>query len=53
MHSDKKTRNGKLRVVLTPRIGKAASYDDVPVKTVDRVVRFGPHFFCDSSKANG
>src|SRR6202047_2519468 len=48
MRSDKKTRDGKLRFVLTPRIGKAASYDDVPLKAVGRVVRFGPQFPGDS-----
>jgi 3-dehydroquinate synthase len=53
MRSDKKVRDGKLRFVLTPRIGEAAAYDDVPLKAVERVVRFGPHFLCDSGKANG
>lgn len=48
MASDKKSRGGKLRFVLTPRIGKAASYDDVPLNAVERVVRFAPHFFCGS-----
>src|ERR1700719_1998890 len=52
MRSDKKTRDGKLRFVLTPRIGKAASYDRVPLPAVERVVRFAPHFFCDSGQAN-
>jgi 3-dehydroquinate synthase len=53
MHSDKKTRDGKLRFVLTPRIGKAASYDGVSLSAVESVVRFAPQFFCDSGKANG
>src|ERR1700704_6514745 len=53
MRSDKKTRDGKLRFVLTPRIGKAASYDGVPLSAVESVVRFAPQFFCDSGKANG
>jgi 3-dehydroquinate synthase len=44
MRSDKKTRHGKIRFVLTPRIGKAASYDDVPLETVNRVLRFAPYF---------
>ena len=47
MRGDKKSRNGRLRFVLTPRIGKAASYDDVPLAAVERVLRFAPHFFCD------
>src|ERR1700738_1311121 len=53
MRSDKKARDGKLRFVLTPRIGKAASYDRVPQAVVERVLRFAPHFFCDSGQANG
>src|SRR5712664_1091402 len=52
MRSDKKARGGKLRFVLTPRIGKAASYDGVPLSVVERVVRFAPHFFCDSGQTN-
>jgi 3-dehydroquinate synthase len=52
MRSDKKTRDGKLRFVLTPRIGKAASYDGVPLAAVERVVCFAPHFFCDSGQVN-
>jgi 3-dehydroquinate synthase len=53
MRSDKKARDGKLRFVLTPRIGKAASYDGIPLAVVERVVRFAPHFFCDSSQVSG
>jgi 3-dehydroquinate synthase len=53
MRSDKKTRDGKLRFVLTPRIGKAASYDGVALAAVERVLRFAPHFFCDSGKPHG
>jgi 3-dehydroquinate synthase len=52
MRSDKKAREGKLRFVLAPRIGKAASYDRVPLAAVERVVRFAPHFFCDSGAAD-
>jgi 3-dehydroquinate synthase len=44
MRSDKKARAGHLRFVLTPRIGKAKSYDDVPLDAVERVLRFAPHF---------
>jgi 3-dehydroquinate synthase len=53
MRSDKKTREGKLRFVLTPRIGKAGSYDDVSLSAVERVMRFAPQFFCHSGKGNG
>jgi 3-dehydroquinate synthase len=53
MRSDKKTRDGKLRFVLTSRIGQAGAYGDVPLSAVERVVRFAPQFFCVSGKANG
>jgi 3-dehydroquinate synthase len=42
MASDKKARGGRLRFVLVPRIGKAGSYDDIPITTVRRVLRFAP-----------
>jgi 3-dehydroquinate synthetase len=44
MQSDKKTRGGRVRFVLAPRIGHAASYDDVPEKTVLNILRYAPHF---------
>jgi 3-dehydroquinate synthase len=47
MRADKKTRDGEIRFVLTPRIGKAASYAHLPLSAVERVLRFAPHFFCD------
>jgi 3-dehydroquinate synthase len=53
MRSDKKARDGNLRFILTPRIGKAASYDRVPLDAVERVVHFAPHFFCDSERSRG
>ena len=53
MHSDKKARDGRLRFVLTPRIGKAASYDHVALSAVERVLRFAPQFYCDYGQANG
>ncbi len=53
MRSDKKSRDGNLRFILTPRIGKAASYDRVPLDAVERVVHFAPHFFCDSERSRG
>jgi 3-dehydroquinate synthase len=49
MHSDKKARAGKLRFVLTPRIGKAGSYDEVPPDAVHRVLHFAPHFLNESA----
>lgn len=47
MRADKKTRDGDIRFVLTPRIGKAASYAHLPLSAVERVLRFAPHFFCE------
>lgn len=44
MRSDKKARDGQIRFVLTSRIGKAGSYDDVPLDAVHRVLRFAPQF---------
>ncbi len=44
MRSDKKTRGGKIRFVLSPRIGKAQSYNTVPLDAVLRVLQFAPHF---------
>lgn len=42
MRSDKKARSGVLRFVLSPRIGQARTYDDVPVEAVERVLHFTP-----------
>jgi 3-dehydroquinate synthetase len=53
MHSDKKTRGGKLRFVLTPAIGKAVSHDDVALKTLERVLHFAPHFINGRGKRRG
>jgi len=45
MRSDKKTREGKIRFVLSPRIGKAQTYGRVRVDAEQRVLHFAPHFF--------
>src|SRR5208337_2299325 len=42
MHADKKARGGKVRFVLAPRLGRASSYDDVPAKMVECVLRCAP-----------
>ena len=42
MRSDKKTRNGKLRFVLAPRIGKAATYDTGEQQTLELILRVAP-----------
>jgi 3-dehydroquinate synthetase len=48
MRSDKKTLHGKLRFVLSPRLGKAGSYDNVPLDAVQRVLHFAPQFLTKS-----
>src|SRR5271154_2232197 len=49
MYSDKKTRAGKLRFVLAPKIGKAISHEYVPRETLERVLHFSPHFIAPPS----
>ena len=44
MKSDKKTHHGKLRFVLSPKLGKAGTYDDIPLDAVRKVLRFAPQF---------
>jgi 3-dehydroquinate synthase len=39
MGSDKKARNGRLRFVLTPRIGKAATYDAQSPEKLELILR--------------
>jgi 3-dehydroquinate synthase len=46
MRTDKKTRAGKLRFVLSPGIGKARSYDEISLEVLRRVLRFGPELIC-------
>jgi 3-dehydroquinate synthase len=53
MHSDKKARDGKLRFVLIPKIGKAISSEDVPIETLERVLHFAPHFINERGKRRG
>jgi 3-dehydroquinate synthase len=50
MRSDKKTRRGILRFVLSPRIGEARSYDTVPLHTVERVLHFTPRLITASNR---
>ena len=50
MRSDKKTRAGILRFVLSPRIGEARSYDTVPLHVVERVIHFTPRLITASNK---
>jgi 3-dehydroquinate synthase len=48
MRSDKKTHHGKLRFVLSPRLGKAGSYENIPLESVQRVLHFAPQFLSKS-----
>jgi 3-dehydroquinate synthase len=45
MRSDKKARGGKLRFVLSKRLGQARTFDGVPEKTVECVLRCAPQVF--------
>jgi 3-dehydroquinate synthase len=49
MRSDKKARDGKIRFVLTSRIGRAASYGDVPLDAVHRALHAAPRLAAKSS----
>jgi 3-dehydroquinate synthase len=51
MRADKKAKFGKVRFVLSPRLGRAKSYDDVPPGKALCVLRFGPQFLLRSSGA--
>lgn len=42
MMTDKKARGGKLRFVLSPRLGKAISCDNISLAFVKRVLHFAP-----------
>ena len=57
MSCDKKAEAGQLRFVLTPRLGCALSYADVPMKNVLCVLRFGPQLvlrpLAESEKCDG
>lgn len=44
MRSDKKLHAGKIRFVLSPKIGAARSYDSVSLAAVERVLQFAPQF---------
>jgi 3-dehydroquinate synthase len=50
MRSDKKTRAGILRFVLSRHIGEARSYDTVPLHVVERVLHFTPRLITASDK---
>jgi 3-dehydroquinate synthase len=45
MRSDKKARGGKLRFVLAKKLGQARTFNDVPEKTVECILRCAPQVF--------
>jgi 3-dehydroquinate synthase len=53
MRSDKKSRSGILRFVLSTRIGEARSYDTVPLQAVERVLHFIPRLISASARQAG
>ena len=53
MRSDKKTRSGVLRFVLSPRMGQARTYDSVPVGAVERVLHFTPRLITAATSSFG
>ena len=53
MRSDKKSRSGILRFVLSPRIGQAHTYDKVPADAVERVLHFTPRLVAAASARIG
>lgn len=44
MRADKKTKFGRVRFILSPRIGQAKTYNEVPSEKALCVLRFGPKF---------
>lgn len=53
MRADKKSRDGRLRFVLAPRIGKTETYDSIPLDTLACVLHFAPHFLNPSGLRRG
>jgi 3-dehydroquinate synthase len=51
MYSDKKTRSGKLRFVLSPRIGQARSFENISRNVVKRVLHFTPRLMASRNSA--
>jgi 3-dehydroquinate synthase len=53
MRSDKKTRGNKLRFVLSKKIGKAATYENVPLDAVKHALHFAPRLSAHEELARG
>ena len=53
MRTDKKARGNKLRFVLSKRIGKAATYENVPLDAVKHALHFAPRLSTQKESARG
>ena len=53
MGPDKKSRGGVLRFVLSPRIGRARTYDSVAPRVVERVLHCAPRLIASASRKLG
>ena len=53
MRTDKKTRGNKLRFVLSKKIGKAATYEDIPLDAVKHALHFAPRLHALTEIARG
>jgi len=53
MRSDKKSRSGVLRFVLSPHIGQARTYDSVPAQAVERILHFTPRLIAAANDGFG
>ena len=53
MRSDKKARSGVLRFVLSPRLGQARTYENVPVDALKSVLHFTPRLIAAASARSG
>jgi 3-dehydroquinate synthase len=53
MRADKKTKFGKVRFVLSTRLGQAKTYDNIEEKAAICVLRFGPHLMLRPMDALG
>lgn len=53
MRSDKKSRLGAIRFVLSPRLGEAQTFDKIPLPVVERVLHFTPRLLLSGARSSG
>ena len=53
MRSDKKSRGGTIRFVLSPRLGEAQTFDKIPLQIVERVLHFTPRVLASGLSLSG